>query len=83
MRNWPPRDAGWRFVMVTNQDGLGTPSYPRANWDLIQNLLTGILTSQGVVFDAVLVCPHVEKDGCLCRKPQLGREAARSGAKTG
>lgn len=66
------RDAGWRFVMVTNQDGLGTKSYPKRKWTQIQNLLLGILSSQGVSFDAVLICPHFEKDGCLCRKPKLG-----------
>jgi imidazoleglycerol-phosphate dehydratase/histidinol-phosphatase len=66
------RDAGWRFVMVTNQDGLGTRKYPRAKWDVIQTLLMGVLESQGIDFDAVLVCPHFEKDRCACRKPQLG-----------
>ena len=66
------RDAGWRFVMVTNQDGLGTKKYPRRKWDSIQALLMGVLDSQGIRFDAVLVCPHFEKDGCECRKPRLG-----------
>jgi len=66
------RDAGWRFVMVTNQDGLGTKKYPKRKWTQIQNLLLGILSSQGIAFDSVLVCPHFEKDRCLCRKPQLG-----------
>jgi imidazoleglycerol-phosphate dehydratase/histidinol-phosphatase len=66
------RDAGWRFVMVSNQDGLGTKKYPRAKWDQIQTLLMGVLESQGLTFEAVLVCPHFAKDGCACRKPQLG-----------
>ena len=66
------RDAGWRLVMVSNQDGLGTKSYPRKKWDTIQALLMGVLESQGLSFDAVLVCPHFEKDRCACRKPQLG-----------
>lgn len=66
------RDAGWKFVMVTNQDGLGTASYPKEKWDAMQTLLMGILTSQGISFEAVLVCPHFEKDRCVCRKPQLG-----------
>jgi len=66
------RDAGWRLVMITNQDGLGTKSYPKKKWDLIQTLLMGVLESQGVVFEDVLVCPHRAADACECRKPRLG-----------
>ena len=65
-------DAGFRLVMVSNQDGLGTKSYPLRKWETIQALLMGVLESQGLKFDAVLVCPHFEKDRCACRKPQLG-----------
>ncbi|HEX4046549.1 MAG TPA: bifunctional histidinol-phosphatase/imidazoleglycerol-phosphate dehydratase HisB [Elusimicrobiota bacterium] len=66
------RDAGWRFVMITNQDGLGTKSYPRRKWETVQTLLMGVLESQGIRFDAVLVCPHRDGDACECRKPRLG-----------
>jgi imidazoleglycerol-phosphate dehydratase/histidinol-phosphatase len=63
------RDAGFRFVMVTNQDGLGTPAFPEESFLGPQRLLLGILESQGIGFDDVLVCPHREGDGCACRKP--------------
>jgi imidazoleglycerol-phosphate dehydratase/histidinol-phosphatase len=66
------RDAGYRFVMVTNQDGLGRSSYPRSKYEAIQRHLTDIFKSQGITFDAVLLCPHFEADRCGCRKPQLG-----------
>ena len=63
------RDAGFRFVMVTNQDGLGTESFPRQSFDGPQHLLLHVLESQGIAFDAVLVCPHRASVGCDCRKP--------------
>lgn len=63
------RDAGFRFVMVTNQDGLGTPTFPEESFGGPQRLLLGILESQGIGFDEVLVCPHREDEGCACRKP--------------
>lgn len=63
------RDAGYRFVMVTNQDGLGTPAFPQAAFDGPQQLLLGILESQGIVFDEILICPHRADEGCACRKP--------------
>jgi imidazoleglycerol-phosphate dehydratase/histidinol-phosphatase len=56
--------------MVTNQDGLGTPSNPQDKFDRIQNLLMGILESQGIRFEEVLVCPHLPADDCACRKPR-------------
>lgn len=66
------RDAGYRFIVVTNQDGLGTDAYPRAAYDAVQAKLEDLFASQGVVFDAVLVCPHLPADRCSCRKPHLG-----------
>lgn len=66
------RDAGYRFVMVTNQDGLGTPSFPRREFEPLQALLLRLLESQGITFDAVRVCPHTSADRCDCRKPKPG-----------
>lgn len=66
------RDAGWKFVMVTNQDGLGTPSFREEEFRPPQKLLLDILSSQGIDFEAVRVCPHTSADRCDCRKPKLG-----------
>ena len=66
------RDAGWTFVMVTNQDGLGTPSFREEEFKPLQKLLIDILASQGIAFEAVRVCPHTAADKCDCRKPKTG-----------
>lgn len=66
------RDAGYRFVVVTNQDGLGTLSYPEADYRRVQGFLEELLRSQGIELEAVLVCPHRAEDRCACRKPATG-----------
>jgi imidazoleglycerol-phosphate dehydratase/histidinol-phosphatase len=63
------RDAGFRLVMVTNQDGLGSASFPQPSFEGPQRLLLQVLESQGIAFDAVLVCPHRATERCDCRKP--------------
>jgi imidazoleglycerol-phosphate dehydratase/histidinol-phosphatase len=58
--------------MVTNQDGLGTPSFPRPTFEVPHEFILQAFRSQGIEFDAVFVCPHFQADGCGCRKPKTG-----------
>jgi len=62
--------AGYRLVMITNQDGLGTEGFPQEAFEGPHSLMMQVLDSQGVRFHAVLICPHFPQDGCACRKPR-------------
>ena len=63
--------AGYRLVMVTNQDGLGTASFPQPDFEIPQQFIVEAFASQGIHFDAVCICPHKPADACACRKPSV------------
>jgi imidazoleglycerol-phosphate dehydratase/histidinol-phosphatase len=63
---------GFRLAMITNQDGLGTPAFPRRAFEESHQFLLSAFESQGIVFEAVFICPHFPADGCDCRKPKIG-----------
>ena len=63
---------GFRFVLVSNQDGLGTESFPQRQFEVCQQHTLQLFDSQGVSFDEIFICPHMPDDGCDCRKPRTG-----------
>jgi imidazoleglycerol-phosphate dehydratase/histidinol-phosphatase len=64
--------AGFAFVMVTNQDGLGTERFPQENFARAHRFILDLFGSQGIEFEAVFICPHFKHEGCACRKPGIG-----------
>jgi imidazoleglycerol-phosphate dehydratase/histidinol-phosphatase len=63
---------GYRFVMVSNQDGLGTDAFPQDVFDTCHEHTMQLFTSQGITFDEVFICPHLPDENCECRKPRTG-----------
>ncbi|MET4680628.1 bifunctional histidinol-phosphatase/imidazoleglycerol-phosphate dehydratase HisB [Stenotrophomonas rhizophila] len=66
------RDAGYQFVIVSNQDGLGTEGYPQASFDGPNDLMLQIFASQGITFRDVLIDGTWPQDNAPTRKPGIG-----------
>lgn len=66
------RDAGYDFVMVTNQDGLGTEAFPQENFDGPHALMLQIFESQGIRFRDILIDRSFPHENAPTRKPALG-----------
>jgi imidazoleglycerol-phosphate dehydratase/histidinol-phosphatase len=66
------RDAGFDFVMVTNQDGLGSEAFPQADFDGPHALMLQVFASQGIAFREVLVDASLPADKAHTRKPGIG-----------
>lgn len=63
---------GYILVMVTNQDGLGTDSFPEDDFWGPQNLLIDLLKSEGIEFADIYIDRSFEKDNLPTRKPGTG-----------
>ena len=69
----------FRFVMVTNQDGLGTPSFPEDTFWPVHNLVMNALRGEGIDFDEVLIDRSFPEDNAPTRKPRTGMLTAYLG----
>ena len=62
----------YELVMVTNQDGLGTDSFPEDTFWPAHNKMLKTLENEGVVFDDICIDRTFEKDKAPTRKPETG-----------
>lgn len=62
----------FEFVMVTNQDGLGTASFPEETFWPAHNKMLKALEGEGIVFDDILIDPSLPEDNSPNRKPRTG-----------
>ena len=63
---------GFELVMATNQDGLGTESFPEETFWPVQNLIIKTLEGEGIHFDDVLIDRTLPEQNAPTRKPGTG-----------
>ena len=63
---------GYELVLVSNQDGLGTPSFPEDTFHPCQNLMLNTLKGEGIVFDNILIDRTFPHENAPTRKPGTG-----------
>jgi len=66
------KETDFKFVMVTNQDGLGTSSFPEDTFWPAQNKMLKILEGEGIVFDKIHIDKTFEHENAPTRKPRTG-----------
>lgn len=66
------REFDYELVMITNQDGLGTSSYPDDTFWPVQELVMRSLEGEGIQFSNVLIDRTFAKDNAYTRKPNIG-----------
>jgi imidazoleglycerol-phosphate dehydratase/histidinol-phosphatase len=62
----------FEFVMVSNQDGLGTDAFPEDTFWPVHNFILQTLEGEGITFDEILIDPHFPEDNAPTRKPNTG-----------
>lgn len=65
-------ETDYRLVMVSNQDGLGTPAFPMEDFLPPQELMLKTLAGEGITFDEILIDESFPEDHSPRRKPRTG-----------
>ncbi len=66
------RELDYELVMVTNQDGMGTATFPENTFWPLHNLVMKSLAGEGIHFNAVLIDRSFPEDNAPTRKPATG-----------
>lgn len=66
------RELEYDLVMVSNQDGLGTASFPEDTFWPVQNRMVETLKSEGIEFQDIYIDPSFPEDNSPNRKPGTG-----------
>ncbi|MBS1933054.1 MAG: bifunctional histidinol-phosphatase/imidazoleglycerol-phosphate dehydratase HisB [Bacteroidetes bacterium] len=66
------QEFDYELIMVTNQDGLGTPSFPENTFWPVQEFVMKALENEGIRFNAVHIDKTFAKENAPTRKPGIG-----------
>ena len=66
------KEMDYELVMVTNQDGLGTASFPEDTFWPTHDFMLTSLKNEGIVFDQVYIDKSMPEDNASTRKPKTG-----------
>jgi imidazoleglycerol-phosphate dehydratase / histidinol-phosphatase len=66
------RELDFEFLMITNQDGLGTASFPEEDFWPAHNMMLRAFANEGIVFKDVLIDRSFPHENAPTRKPRTG-----------
>ena len=66
------KELNFELVMITNQDGLGTASFPEETFWPVQHFLLRAFQNEGIEFNEVLIDKSLPQDNAPTRKPRTG-----------
>lgn len=66
------KELDFELVMVTNQDGLGTDSFPEETFWPVHNFLVKTFEQEGIIFSEQVIDRTFAKDNAPTRKPNTG-----------
>ncbi len=66
------RELDYELVMVSNQDGLGTASFPEETFHPVQNFIVQSFQNEGIFFSEIFIDRSLAHENKLTRKPQTG-----------
>lgn len=64
--------AGYKFIVLTNQSGIGRGYFKESDMFLVNDRLSAILSEEEIRITRFYYCPHKPEEECRCRKPRLG-----------
>lgn len=66
------KEMDFELVLVTNQDGLGTNSFPENDFWPTQNFIINAFANEGIVFDEIFIDSSLPEENSPNRKPRTG-----------